>query len=70
MSKSKSQREEVLLLKDHEHGGKKCRAGAKIRVNAAEKAWLQAHHVIAPDSPALAASTSKAKGEGVSNVTE
>lgn len=60
MSKGASpQQEEVTLLKDHTHRGEHKRASGKIRVNAVEKAWLQAQGVIARDADA--ASTVPAK---------
>ncbi len=40
---------DVVLLKDHTHQGEKCRAGATISVTTADKNWMLANHVIAPD---------------------
>lgn len=60
MSKSASQQlEEVTLLKDHTHRGEKKRASSKIRVNAVEKAWLQAQGVIARDAETSSAPAKK-----------
>lgn len=39
--KEKAKREDVELIKDHEHGGKLCKAGSKISVLPHQKAWLQ-----------------------------
>ncbi len=39
--------EEVELLKPHEHGGEQHPAGAKILVNAPDKAFLIEHEIIA-----------------------
>ena len=55
MSKPKQSLEEVTLLKDHTHRGEKKRAGGKIRVNAVEREWLEAHSVIARASVPAAA---------------
>lgn len=40
---------EVTLLKDHEHGGEKLKAGTSISVNKADRDWLQANFVIPRD---------------------
>ncbi len=44
--------EEVTLLKAHTHAGEAKKAGDKIAVNEADKAWLIANQVIA--APAAA----------------
>lgn len=60
MSKGASQQlEEVTLLKDHTHQGEKKRASGKIRVNAVEKAWLQAQGIIARDADAATSAPAK-----------
>lgn len=44
--KEKAKREDVVLIKDHEHGGKPCKAGSTISVLPHQKAWLQGLGVI------------------------
>jgi hypothetical protein len=39
--KEKAKREDVVLVKDHDHGGKPCKAGSTISVLPHQKAWLQ-----------------------------
>lgn len=36
----------VLLIKDHEHAGKPCRAGDEIEVTAAQHTWLREQGVV------------------------
>jgi hypothetical protein len=46
---------DVVLLKDHKHEGELCLAGKTITVNTADRNWLYAQRIIAPDAvPAVA----------------
>lgn len=42
--------EEVTLRKPHTHQGVSMQPGDKVRVDAADKAWLLEHHIIEPDA--------------------
>lgn len=44
--KKPAAREEVILQKDHRHGGEDKKKGDSIRVTAAQKEWLAKHGVI------------------------
>ncbi|WKE65072.1 hypothetical protein PVT67_15625 [Gallaecimonas kandeliae] len=50
---------EVVLLKDHKHGGKPFKKGATITVTAAQRQFLIERDIIAKNSPAVPATEKK-----------
>ncbi len=55
---------EVVLLKDHTHGGKKHKKDAKISVTAKQRKFLIDREIIAKDSPDVAKPMAADKTKG------